>query len=100
MMKVYRRIIDVKNGERIESLEIRKGDEMVYYSYNYKIRKEKVWKLYIRWDNYQNQPHIDRYDENENHVESIPSREKNLKEILEVVDIFGKNLISMDLSRV
>ncbi len=100
MMKIDKKIIEVKPGERVDALEIRKGDEIVYYSYNYKIKKEKGWKLYIRWDNFQNQPHIDRYDENENHVESIPSREKNLKEILEVVDIFGKNLISMDLTRV
>lgn len=100
IVEISHRTIEIRAGEIIDALEIRKRDEIVFYSYDYKIKNGRGWSIYVRWDNFLNQPHIDRYDENENHVERISCREKSIKEILEVVEIFGKNLISMDLSRV
>ncbi len=100
MIKIDKKIFELRAGERIDILEVKKKEEVVYYSYNYKIQKDGEWILYIRWDNFQNQPHVDKYDENGNHIETTSSREKNLKQVIEVVDIFGRNLISMDLSRV
>ncbi len=90
---------NLKENERIDSLEVKKDHERIFYSYNYKVKKDNNWRLYVRWDNFQKQPHVDRYDENGNHIEAISSREKSLKEVIELVDIFGKNLVTMDLSR-
>lgn len=85
--------------EKIEVVKITKDGEKKFYSYNYFVRSEDDWKLHVRWDNFQNQPHVDTYDENENLIESSPSREKTLKEVRELVDIFGKNLVTMDISK-
>ena len=99
MIRINKKTYEIKTGEHIEALEIKKLDELIFYSYNYKIEKDGSWKLLIRWDNFLNQPHVDKYDENGNHIETTTCREKNLKQVVEVVDIFGRNLMSMDLSR-
>lgn len=98
-MIIERKIVHLTENERIDSLELKEKGELLFYSYDYEVKKNGDWKIYIRWDNFQKQPHIDRYDESGNHVESVEGREKTLKEVLELVDIFGKNLVSMDLSR-
>ncbi len=98
-MIVEKKTIDINEKEILDTVEIKDGEEVKYYSYNYKVKSDGRWKIYVRWDNFQKQPHLDKYDENENLVESEPSRDKNLDEILELVGIFGKNLVSMDLSR-
>lgn len=81
-------------------VEIKKDEDMIFYSYNYLVKSDKQWKRYIRWDNFQKQPHVDRYDDTGNLTATEQCRGKTLKEVVELVGIFGKNLISMDLSRV
>jgi len=98
-MIVEKKTIDINEKEILDTVEIKDEGEVKYYSYNYKVKSDGRWKIYIRWDNFQKQPHLDKYDENENLVESEPSRDKTLDEILELIGIFGKNLVSMDLSR-
>ncbi|MGM0510334.1 MAG: DUF7718 family protein [Thermoplasmatota archaeon] len=98
-MIVEKKTIDINEKEILDAVEIKDKGEIKYYSYNYKVKSDGRWKIYVRWDNFQKQPHLDKYDENENLVESEPSRDKSLDEILELIGIFGKNLVSMDLSR-
>ncbi len=99
-MIVEKKEIAIKENEKLEAIEIYRDKDLSYYSYNYMVKVDEKWKRYIRWDNFQKQPHVDRYDETGNLVTSEQSRDKSLKEVLELVDIFGKNLISMDISRV
>lgn len=98
-MIVENNTIQINEKEILETVEIKKEDEIKYYSYNYKVKSEGKWKICVRWDNFQKQPHLDKYDENENLVESEPSRDKSLDEVMELIGIFGKNLVSMELSR-
>ncbi len=99
-MIVERKEIKIKDTEKLDAIEVKKNGDVVFYSYNYMVKKDEQWKRYIRWDNFQKQPHVDRYDETGNLIGTEQSREKALKEVIELIGIFGKNLISMDLSRV
>ncbi len=99
-MQIEKKEYIINENEKIDVLEIIGDDAIKFYSYNYKIKNNGKWKLYLRWDNFQKQPHIDRFDGAGNLVESTQSREKTLKEVVELVNIFGKNLVSMNLERV
>lgn len=93
--KVYR----LKDKERLKAVEIKKEDQRIFYTYNYQIFNGKEWKTPVRWDNYQSQPHVDNFDENGNLLNTSSTRDKTLKEILELIDIFGKNLLTMDIKK-
>jgi len=98
-MKIYRKIYELRNKERLESVEIIKDGKRIYYSYNYQILKDNKWRISVRWDNFQKKPHVDSFDENGNLQSSSSTREKSLKEVLELIDIFGKNIVSMDITK-
>lgn len=98
-MIIEKRIYILKNSERLNALEIKKEGQRVYYSYNYQFLNDKEWRTSVRWDNFQSQPHVDSFDENGNLLTSSSTRDKSLKEILELIDIFGKNLVTMDITK-
>lgn len=100
-MEVLRKRIRIHKNELLEALEIRDGDKLKFYSYTYKGYSEKgFWKPYIRWDNWEQKSHVDKFDEMGNLIEQKNCRDKNLDEILKLVSIFRKNLMTMDLSEV
>ncbi len=98
-MRIEKKIYRLRKNERIESIEILKEEKRIYYSYNYQILKDKEWNTSVRWDNFQKKPHVDSYDENGNLLYSSPTRVKSLKEVLELIDIFGKNIVTMDITK-
>lgn len=89
----------IHKDEILDALEIEKEGKIKYYSYSYKIKgKHGKWINAVRWDNLEQAPHVDRYDENNSLVEQKPCREKPLKEIIKLIGIFRKNLMAMDVS--
>lgn len=99
-MKIVEKTYLLKEKERLDVLEIidEIENEPTYYSYDYKLKNKDDWQIRVRWDNLQNQPHVDSYDENENLIDSSPSRKKEVKEVLKLIDIFGKNLVNMNVA--
>ncbi len=98
-MDIRKQRIWIHRDEILDVLEIGKEGKIKYYSYTYKIKgKGGTWIPAVRWDNVEQTPHVDRYDENKALVEQKPCREKSLKEILKLVGIFRRNLMTMDVS--
>ena len=59
------------------------------------------WRPLIRWDNYDEKPHVDVYGENQNLISQQPITDhKDLKEIVELVKIFRRNLAVMNISEI
>ena len=96
-MKVLKKRIYVHRNEVIDSLEIYDGSRRKYYSYTYMVETRRGWMPYVRWDNFQQQPHVDRYDENGALLEQTNTPEKELDEIERLVRIFRRNLAAMSL---
>jgi hypothetical protein len=89
----------------IEAVEIYENDNLKYYSYLYKIldlkfqKGQDPWRTLIRWDNHDEKPHIDIYGESRNLVRQQSTTEhKSLKEVIELVKIFRRNLVAMDVN--
>ena len=98
-MEIRRQRIWIYREEVMDTLEIESEGRIKYYSYTYKIRgKGGKWIPAVRWDNYEQSPHVDRYDENSTLIEQKPCEIRPLKEILKLVGIFRKNLMTMDVS--
>ncbi len=98
-MEISRQRIWIHKNEILDTLEIQKEGKIKYYSYTYKIMgKQGSWRPAVRWDNLEQSPHVDRYDDNNVLVEQKPCREKPLKEIMKLISIFRRNLMAMDVS--
>ena len=98
-MEIRKQRIWIHKDEILDALEIEREGRIKYYSYTYKIKgKYGRWIPAVRWDNLEQSPHVDRYDENSALVEQKSCREKPLKEILKLVGIFRRNLTTMDVS--
>lgn len=99
MADIRKQRIWIHKNEILDTLEIEKEGKIKYFSYTYKIKgKHGKWIPAVRWDNLEQAPHVDRYDENNVLVEQKPCREKPLKEIIKLVTIFRRNLMTMDVS--
>ena len=98
-MDIRKQRIWIHKDEVLDALEIEKDGKLKFYSYTYRIRgKQGVWNSAVRWDNLEQSPHVDKYDQNSSLVEQKPCREKPLKEILKLIGIFRSNLMTMDVS--
>ena len=97
MLRIQKKRIYIHRSEVIDSIEIFEGDRRRFYSYTYLVEGKKGWVPYIRWDNFQQQPHIDRYDETGALLEQKAGPEKELHEIEHLVRIFRRNLAAMSL---
>ena len=98
-VEIRKQRIWIRKDEIVDSLEIEDDGKMKYYSYTYKIKgKQGKWISAVRWDNLEQSPHVDKYDENNALVEQKPCREKPLSEILKIIKIFKRNLMTMDVS--
>ena len=97
-MDVSRQNIRIHRTERLESLEIRDRGRTTFYSYSYSYRtRHGEWKPLVRWDNFNNNPHVDKYDETGALLETKTCSEKSLDEVVKLASIFRRNLLAMDL---
>jgi hypothetical protein len=90
--------IFVHRDEQLAGLEICEGQRVKFYSYTYYVNVRDAWLPCVRWDNAEQQPHVDRYDENGTLIEQQHCREKSFKEVLKLVKIFRRNLAAMNLA--
>ena len=98
-MEIKKQRIWIHKDEVLDTLEIEKEGRIKYYSFTYKIKgKNGRWQSAVRWDNHDQSPHVDRYDENNSLIDQKPCREKPQKEILKLISIFRRNLMAMDVS--
>ncbi len=99
-MKLTRQRTWVHRNEMVESLILEDGGKIRFYSHTYMVStKGRAWTPYVKWDNWERQPHVDRFDGSGVMVEQKPCNEKTLEEVLKLVKIFRKNLLSMDISQ-
>ena len=93
IQKIY-----VHRDEHLVGIEVYEGQRVKFYSYTYYVNMRNSWQPCVRWDNAEQQPHVDRYDENGTLIEQQHCREKNFKEVLKLVKIFRRNLAAMNLA--
>jgi hypothetical protein len=99
IVDIRKQRIWIHKNEIVDIIEILRDGKVRYYSFTYKIKgKQGAWKPTVRWDNLEQTPHVDKYDENNALIDQKPCREKPLKEILKLVYIFRRNLVTMDVS--
>ncbi len=99
VVEIRKQRIWIRKDEIVDTLEIENEGKIRYYSYTYKIKgKQGKWVSAVRWDNLEQSPHVDKYDENNALVDQKPCREKPLTEILKIIKIFKRNLMTMDVS--
>ncbi|MEW5937639.1 MAG: hypothetical protein AB1665_07465 [Candidatus Thermoplasmatota archaeon] len=89
----------IHKSEYLRALEVREAQKRRFYSYTYMVRTKGGWTPCVRWDNWERQPHVDRYDENGALIEQRACGEKELEEVVKLVRIFRRNLPAMDLTQ-
>ncbi len=99
-MEIVKTRVWVHKEEVIDAVEIKEKGKIKFYSYTYKIMNKKgEWKPAIRWDNFEQEPHVDRYDATTAAlIEQRECREKDLKDVVRLVTAFRRNLLAMDVS--
>jgi hypothetical protein len=99
-MKLTRQRTWVHRNEMVESLVLEDTGKVRFFSHTYMGKgKGQSWIPYVKWDNWDRQPHVDKYDGTGVLVEQKPCNEKSLEEVLKLVQIFRKNLLTMELSQ-
>lgn len=99
-MDVIKERVWIRKNEVIDILKIMDKSKLKHYSYTYKIQNKRGELVpCIRWDNMEQQPHVDKYDENSALIEQKSCRERSASEVVKLVSIFRKNLLSMDVSQ-
>jgi len=84
----------------VESIIVEDTGKTRFYSHTYLVRtKGRDWTPYVKWDNWDRQPHVDKFDGSGVMVEQKTCNEKNIEDVLKLVKIFRKNLLSMELSQ-
>ena len=87
--------------ESVESNNINNSDDTNEVISVRKSPKKGYWRPFIRWDNYEEKPHVDIYGESQNLVSQQPATEhKPLKDIIEVIKVFRRNLVAMNISEI
>lgn len=99
-MLISRQKTWIHKNEMLESLVVEDAGKVRFYSHTYFVKEVgRGWTPYVKWDNWDRQPHVDKYDSTGSLVETKPSTEKDLEDALKLVKIFRKNLLTMDLSQ-
>jgi hypothetical protein len=99
-VNIYKERVWIHKNEVVDVVQIEKDGRIRYYSYTYKVKGNKgQWRPAVRWDNLEQTPHVDKFDENSALIEQKPCRDKNLNEIVKLVGIYRKNLMAMDVSQ-
>ena len=98
MDQIDKQTVWIRKTERVDGLKILKDGKIRYFSYTYMVKDRGRWRPVVRWDNFDSQPHVDKFDENGGLIEQKPTMEKDLKEVVNLVTIFRRNLMAMDLT--
>lgn len=99
-MKLTRQRTWVHRNEMVDSIILEDAGKIRFYSHTYFVRtKGRDWTPYVKWDNWDKQPHVDKFDGSGVMVEQKTCNEKNIEDVLKLVNIFRKNLLSMELSQ-
>ncbi|MDG6219848.1 MAG: hypothetical protein QCI38_00180 [Candidatus Thermoplasmatota archaeon] len=97
-MDLVKESIRIHRNERIDSIQVWDRGRLVFYSYTYLyLSRYGDWRPLVRWDNFEKNPHVDKYDENNALLESKTCGEKGLEEVIKLATIFRRNLLAMDL---
>ncbi len=96
-MEIQRTRVWMHRDEVIDAIEITEGKRRRYYSYTYRTLGKNGWENQVRWDNFEGQPHVDKYDSNGALIEQKSVQEKSLEEVSKIVAIFRRNLVAMEL---
>ncbi|HAR96919.1 MAG TPA: hypothetical protein DCR97_13320 [Deltaproteobacteria bacterium] len=84
----------------VESIVLEDGGKIKFYSHTYMGRaRGNAWMPFVKWDNWDRQPHVDKFDGSGVMVGQEACNEKSLEDVLKLVQIFRKNLLSMELSK-
>ena len=98
-MLISRQKTWIHKNEMLESLVVEDSGKVRFYSHTYLVKEPgRDWTPYVKWDNWDRQPHVDKYDSTGFLIETKSSTEKDLEDALKLVKIFRKNLLTMDLS--
>ncbi len=82
----------------LDALEAFDGPRRTFYSYTYRTSRKGTWTPTVRWDNWEGQDHVDRYDETGAPRDRLPWRDRPLSDVLNLVKMFRRNLLTMDLA--
>lgn len=96
-MEIEKTRVWMHRDEVIDAIEITEGKRRRYYSYTYRTLGKNGWENQVRWDNFEGQPHVDKYDSNGALIEQKIVQEKSLEEVSKIVAIFRRNLVAMEL---
>ncbi len=97
MHRVVRQRIWIRRDEVLDSVEAFEGARRTFYSYTYRTARAGAWIPTVRWDNWEGQDHVDRYDERGVLKDRTPGRERPLPDVLKFVKTFRRNILTMDL---
>jgi len=98
MQRVVRHRIWVRRDEVLDAVESFEGTRRTFYSYTYRTQRKDAWIPTVRWDNWEGQDHVDRYDEQGLLRDRTTWRERTLPDVLKLVKTFRRNLLTMDLA--
>lgn len=99
-MQVFRKKVWIHKREMIDSLVVKERAKVRFYCHTYMVKERgQGWRPYVRWDNWDGQPHVDKFDTNGALIEQRTCNEKRLEEIIKLVKIFRKNLLTMDIAQ-
>ena len=98
MSKVVRQRFWVRRDEILDAVEAFEGARRVFYSFTYRTGRDGAWIPTVRWDNWEGQDHVDRYDERGILKDRAAWRDRPLADVLKLVKMFRRNLLTMDLA--
>jgi len=98
MTRVVRQRIWVRRDEVLDAVEAFDGTRRTFYGYTYRTMRDGSWFPTIRWDSWEGQDHVDRYDESGQLKDRVAWRDRPLADVLKLVKTFRRNLLTMELS--
>jgi len=94
-LKIEKRTDWINAQEKIQSIEIGDSKTRHYYSYTYLVDEHGGFRPLVRWDNFNNNPHVDVFESDA--VRTYSTDEKGYGEVQKIVRLFRLNLPQMDL---
>ncbi len=97
-MEITKQTIFIHKEEKLVMVEITEDGKLKYFAYTYLAKnRHGNWVPVVRWDNFENIPHVEKYDENGGLIERIDTEYKSKNEVKQLVATFRKNLLAMKL---
>lgn len=99
-MEILKQKVWIHKNEVVDSLVVTDSGKVRFYSHTYLVRERgRGWVPYVKWDNWEKQPHVDKYDSSGALIEQKSCPEKTMEDTVKLVKIFRKNLMAMDISQ-